>query len=62
MRFLANSTDPDHIAPEKEQSDQDLHGLPFYLYHLDEILHYQGSHRPWKVLENDLGPGRLLEF
>ena len=22
----------------------------------------QGSHKPLKVLENDLGPGKLLEF
>ena len=27
-----------------------------------ENFPYQGSHRPGKVLEFDLGPGKLLEF
>ena len=27
-----------------------------------ESITHQGSHRPGKVLEFDLGPGKLLEF
>ena len=32
---LANSVDPDMTAPEKEQSDQGPHCLPFPLHFLD---------------------------
>ena len=35
---LANSVDSDQTAL-KEQSDQDLHCLPFFLHLLEEFLH-----------------------
>ena len=38
MYVLANSVDSDQTAL-KEQSDQDLHCLPFYLHVLEALLH-----------------------
>ena len=38
MYICANSVDSDQTAP-KEQSDQNLHCLPFCLHHLEALLH-----------------------
>ena len=38
MYVWANSVDPDQTAL-KEQSDQDLHCLPFFLLLLEALLH-----------------------
>ena len=37
----ANSADPDQTAPRglEEQSDQDLHCLPFHLHRLDSLVY-----------------------
>ena len=37
---------------------------PYFILSLEVLVQHrkQGSHRPEKVLEFDLGPGKLLEF
>ena len=40
-----------------------MHSLTLMYYRYVHVHnHGQGSHRPGKVLEFDLGPGKLLEF
>ena len=59
------------ILPARQGTAKDVLNLThlFEQFHFDVAEHTEkkaqvrrGLHRPWKVMENDLGPGKLLEF